>query len=365
MHSNGEEGGGFSFGGDSMEYGWQICKIDDWSTSKCGEGKKVKNGAYVHLRSVSGSQAGNVLHSNMEEGAMLSYGGDDAGELGWRLIAVDEDAGKIRYGMDVMLQGMGTGTFMHSNAVEGGAFSGGGESPEHGFVIEGGEEGDKVRYGQTITLKCIADAHDGSGRGPYMHSNGEEGGGFSFGGDSMEYGWQICKIDDWSTSKCGEGKKVKNGAYVHLRSVSGSCEGNVLHSNMEEGAMLSYGSDEHGELGWRVIAADEDASKIRYGMCVMLQGMGTGTFMHSNSEEGGPFSGGGESPDYGWVIEGGDEGDKVRYGQTIMLKCVADGRDDYMHSNGEEGGGFSFGGAAPEYGWEIAPNHGWSSDSSD
>merc|ERR1712216_377384 len=150
MHSNGEEGGGFSFGGDAYEYGWQLERIDDFSTSKCGGGKKVKNCSYVHLRSCSGSQEGNVLHSNMEEGAMLSYGGDDHGELGWRIIAA-------------------------------------------------GDEGDKVRYGQTITLRCIADAHDGSDRGAYMHSNGEEGGGFSFGGDDATYGWTISPNSGWSS----------------------------------------------------------------------------------------------------------------------------------------------------------------------
>merc|ERR1712188_153422 len=140
-------------------------------------------------------------------------------------------------------------------------------------------------------------------RGSYMHSNGEEGGGFSFGGDAFEYGWQIQKIDDFSTSKCGGGKKVKNGSYIHLRSTSGPQEGNVLHSNMAEGAMFSYGSTDHGELGWRVIAVDEDAGKIRYGMDIMLQGMGTGTVMHSNAYEGGAFSGGGDDMQYGWIIE--------------------------------------------------------------
>jgi len=336
---------------------------------------KIKNGDAVHLVSVSGPNAGSALHSNMEEGAGLSFGSTDNIDLGWVLDMDRTNKAKAIRGGDVVhLRPCGWGDgccadfYFHSNATEGGMMSGGGRSPDHAWYIEG--ENKHVRDGDTVMLHAIADAHDGSDRGPYMHSNGEEGGGFSFGGDSMEYGWQICKIDDWSTSKCGDGKKVKNGAYVHLRSVSGSCEGQVLHSNMEEGAMLSYGGDDAGELGWRLIAVDEDAGKIRYGMDVMLQGMGTGTFMHSNAVEGGAFSGGGESPEHGFVIEGGEEGDKVRYGQTITLKCIADahdgsGRGPYMHSNGEEGGGFSFGGDEADYGWEIAPNHGWSSDSSD
>merc|ERR1712227_1105766 len=146
-----------------------------------------------------------------------------------------------------------------------------------------------------------ADAHDGSERGRYMHSNGEEGGGFSFGDDRLEFGWQLFKIDDFSTSKAGGGKKVKNGSYIHLRSVSGPNEGKVLHSNM-----------------------DEDAGKIRYGMQIMLQGMGSGTCMHSNAAEGQGYSGGDLNPEQGYVIEGGDEGEKVRYGQTVILKCIAD-----------------------------------------
>merc|ERR1712072_342149 len=258
---------------------------------------KIKNGDAVHLVSVSGPNEGCALHSNMEEGAGLSFGSTEHIDLGWVLDMDRTHKSKAIRGGDVVhLRPCGWGDgcsddfYFHSNCPEGGMMSGGSRNADCAWWIEG--ESKHVRDGDTVMLHAIADAHDESDRGPYMHSNGEEGGGFSFGGDSMEYGWQICKIDDWSTSKCGEGKKVKNGAYVHLRSVSGSCEGNVLHSNMEEGAMLCYG-------------------------------------------------------------------------QTIMLKCVADGRDDYMHSNGEEGGGFSFGGAAPEYGWEIAPNHGWSSDSSD
>jgi len=71
---------------------------------------------------------------------------------------------------------------------------------EYGFVIEGGDDGDKVRYGQTVVLKCIADAHDGSDRGPYMHSNGDEGAGFSFGGDSLEHGWKIEANSGWDSS---------------------------------------------------------------------------------------------------------------------------------------------------------------------
>merc|ERR1719231_1486938 len=89
-----------------------------------------------------------------------------------------------------------------------------------------------------------------------------------------------------SAPPSAEGQEGQEWLLHSFRSTSGSCEGNVLHSNMEEGAMLSYGSTDHGELGWRVIAVDEDAGKIRYGMDVMLQGMGTGTVMHSNAVEG-------------------------------------------------------------------------------
>merc|ERR1711937_564957 len=182
-------------------------------------------------------------------------------------------------------------------------------------------------------MHAIGDAHDGSERGRYMHSNGEEGGGFSFGADAMEFGWQLFKIDDFSTSKAGGGKKVKNGSYIHLRSVSGPNEG-----------------------------------KIKYGMQIMLQGIETGTCMHSNATEGQGYSGGDLLPEQGYVIEGGDEGDKVRYGQTVILKCIADAHDGSergpcMHSNGAEGAGFSFGADDKQYGWVIDPNSGWDSSS--
>jgi hypothetical protein len=336
---------------------------------------KLRNGDAVHLVSVSGSQEGNALHSNMAEGAGLSFGSTDRSDLGW-VLDMDRTGKrkKIRSSDVIHLRPCGWGDgccddfYFHSNATEGGMMSGGERGADYAWYIEG--ENKHIKDGDTVMLHAIADAHDGSDRGPYMHSNGEEGGGFSFGSDAYEYGWRLERIDDFSTSKCGGGKKVKNCSYVHLRSCSGSQEGNVLHSNMEEGAMLSYGGDDHGELGWRIIAADDEAGKIRYGMEIMLQGMGTGTFMHSNATEGGAYSGGGEAPEYGFVIEGGDEGDKVRYGQTITLRCIADAHDGsdrgaYMHSNGEEGGGFSFGGDDATYGWTISPNNGWSSDSSD
>merc|ERR1712072_1292167 len=329
---------------------------------------KIKNGDAVHLVSVSGSNEGKALHSNMEEGAGLSFGSTEHTHLGWIIDMERTHKRKAVRASDVVhLRPCGWGDgcsddfYFHSNCPEGGMMSGGSRNADCAWWIEG--ESKHVRDGDTVMLHAIADAHDESDRGPYMHSNGEEGGGFSFGGDTMEHGWCLQKIDDWSTSKCGEGKKVKNGAYVHLRSVDGPCVGNVLHSNMEEGAMLSYGSDEHGELGWRIIAVDEDAGKIRYGMEIMLQGMGTGTFMHSNAPEGGAFSGGAENPEVGFVIEGGDEGDKVRYGQTVMLRCMAEAHDGsdrgpYMHSNGDEGAGFSFGGDDPAHGWELSANFG-------
>jgi len=334
---------------------------------------KIKNGDAVHLVSVDGPQAGNALHSNMAEGSGLSWGSLDHTDLGW-VIDMDRTSKRkaIRGGDVVHLRPCGFGDgcssdyYFHSNASEGGMMSGGERRADCAWYIEG--ENKHVKDGDTVMLRAIAGPCDGSDRGDYMHSNHDEGDGFSFGGDQFEHGWQLVKIDDFSTSKCGGGKKVKNGSYIHLRSISGSCEGSVLHSNMEEGDMLSYGDDDRGDLGWRILAADEEAGTIRYGMEVMLQGMGTGVFMHSNASEKGAYSGGDERADCGFVIEGGDEGDKVRYGQNIVLRCIAgpcDGseRGDYMHSNGGEKEGFSFGGDDLCYGWLIEPNSGWSSSS--
>merc|ERR1711988_12519 len=338
-----------------------------------GGGGKIKNGDAVHLVSVSGSNQGKCLHSNMAEGAGLSFGDTDRIDLGW-VLDLDRTRKRkgIRRGDVVHLRPCGWGDgmkddfYFHSNALEGGMFSGGGRNADCAWKIEGDSK--HVRDGDAVRMNAIADAHDGSERGRYMHSNGEEGAGFSFGDDRLEFGWQLFKIDDFSTSKAGGGKKVKNGSYIHLRSVSGPNEGKVLHSNMEEGAMLSFGSADHGELGWRILAVDEDAGMIRYGMQIMLQGMGSGTCMHSNAAEGQGYSGGDLNPEQGYVIEGGDEGEKVRYGQTVILKCIAaphDGSDrgPCMHSNGAEGAGFSFGADDKQYGWVIDPNSGWDSSS--
>merc|ERR1711881_518140 len=227
---------------------------------------KIKNGDAVHLISVSGSQEGNCLHSNMAEGAGLSFGSTDRSDLGWVLDMERTHKRKnIRGGDVIHLRPCGWGDgcsndfYFHSNAPEGAMFSGGERRADLAWYIEG--ESRHIHDGDVVMMHAIGDAYDGSDRGPYMHSNGEEGGGFSFGGDAFEYGWQIQKIDDFSTSKCGGGKKVKNGSYIHLRSTSGPQEGSVLHSNMAEGAMLSYGSTDHGELGWRVIAGMRTLAK--------------------------------------------------------------------------------------------------------
>jgi len=332
---------------------------------------KIKNGDAVHLVSVSGSNEGKALHSNMAEGDGLSFGSLEHEELGWVLDMDRTSRRKAIRASDVVHlrpcgygDGMSADYFFHSNAPEGGMMSGGGRNPDVAWWIEG--ENKHIRDGDVVAFHAIADAHDESDRGPYMHSNGEEGGGFSFGGDDLAYGWQLCKIDGWDTSRGG--KKVKNGSYIHLESVDGPNAGSVLHSNMEEGSMLSFGSHEHSELGWRIIANDEDASKIRYGMEVQFQGMGTGTFMHCNAPEGGPFSGGIDRPNLGFVVEGGGDGDKVRYGDVVALRAMEGPHDDsdrgpYMHSNGEEGGGFSWGGDDVSHGWMFAPNEGWSSSS--
>lgn len=336
---------------------------------------KLKNGDAVHLVSLSGPQEGNALHSNMPEGAGLSWGGLGHESLGWVIELERTHRRKaIRAGDVVHLRPCGWGDgcssdfYFHSNAPEGAMFSGGGRSHLFAWTIE--SDCKHIRDGDNVMLKAIAGPHDDSERGEYMHSNGDEGGGFSWGGGSPEHGWQLAKIDGWDTSK-DDCKKVKNGAYIQLQCLSGSCEGSVLHSNMEEGAAWSCGGTGHPDLGWRVIAGDEDAGSIRYGMPVMLQGMGTGTFMHSNSPEGGMYSGGGPSIENGWIIEGGCEGDKVRYGAEVTLRCIAGPHDDsdrgpVMHSNAEEGGGFSFGGPSPEHGFRIiAIESPWSSDSSD
>jgi len=76
--------------------------------------------------------------------------------------------------------------------------------------------------------------------------------------------------------------KVKNGKPIHLQSV---CTGQMLHSNMAEGGMCSWGGPEHTELGWRLFG---EHFRIKDGGQVVLMGIGNTeerAFMHSNAEE--------------------------------------------------------------------------------
>merc|ERR1712134_177592 len=91
--------------------------------------------------------------------------------------------------------------------------------------------------------------------------------------------------------------KVKSGKPVHLISVH---RGDALHSNMEEGGGCSWGGEDHWELGWRIHAEHKG---IKNGGNVTLQGLGNESYMHSNAEEGGGFSFGGDELEHGWILE--------------------------------------------------------------
>ena len=133
-------------------------------------------------------------------------------------------------------------------------------------------------------------------------------------------------------------------------------DGSALHSNMEEGAMLSYGNAGRDDLGWKLVLNEEgeggSGSIIYSGDEISLQGS-TGAYMHNNSEEGGGFSGGGFSTVHSaWIIELCDGSDgRISYGDDCMLIRKSDGA--CMHSNAGEGQGFSFGGKRPDLGWTI------------
>jgi len=340
-------------------------------------GHKIKNGDAVHLVSHTGDMKGKALHSNMKEGDPLSFGSLEHEELGWVLELDRTHKRKAIRAKDVVhLRPCGYGEghnseyYFHSNSLEGGGMSGGKRNSDCAWHIE--SEHKHVRDGDLVLMHAMAGGHDDKERGEYLHSNGTEGGGFSYGGDDCEYGWILKLIESWSTSNSdhgGRGSKVKNCSFIHLESNSGPLKGKVLHSNMAEGDAVSLGSPDHVELGWRIIADDDDAKHIRYGMDVQFQGMDSGTFMHCNAPEGKPYSGGKDNKDLGYTLEGGDDGDKIRYGDVVTLKCKAGPHDDsdrgpYMHSNAEEGAGFSFGGDAREHGWRFAENKGWSSASS-
>jgi len=121
--------------------------------------------------------------------------------------------------------------------------------------------------------------------------------------------------------------KVKNGKPIHLESI---CTGKVLHSNMAEGGMCSWGGREHTELGWELHG---EHKRIKNGGQVALRGLGNSeerAFMHSNAEEGGGFSFGGEQFEHGWTLQ------KVP-GESSESKWLKWGDTVYMISNHGKG----------------------------
>merc|ERR1712196_635055 len=121
--------------------------------------------------------------------------------------------------------------------------------------------------------------------------------------------------------------KVKSGKPVHLISVH---RGDALHSNMEEGGGCSWGGEDHWELGWRIHA---EHKRIKNGGNVTLQGLGSESYMHSNAE--------GESSDSKWL----------KWGDVVYMKSMHD--KGYWASNSEEGAGFSWGDANPNVAWRV------------
>jgi len=322
---------------------------------------KVKAGKPIHLQSVCNGQ---VLHSNMEEGGGCSWGSEDHTELGWRLFG---EHYRIKDGGAVVLMGMGPGgsplhggAFMHSNAEEGGGFSFGGPEFEHGWIlqkVEGESSCSKwLKWGDTVHMV----SQHGNG---HWHSNSEEGAGFSWGSERPEYAWRVLKCQDDSDSSdsdcdedCWPPGKVKNGKAIHLESV---CNGQVLHSNINEGDGCSWGSREHTELGWELIG---EHSRIKNGGRVALRGLGPGGSeahgggcMHSNAEEGGGFSFGSEDLEHGWTLEkvpgASSRGKWLRWGDTVYM--ISNHGNGYWHSNSEEKGGFSWGSEREDLAWRV------------
>ena len=133
----------------------------------------------------------------------------------------------------------------------------------------------------------------------------------------------------------------------------------VLHSNMDDGAMFSLGGQAHTELGWTIVLDrmgdnSQSGEPICAGDIVHILGMGTGKYFHSNSPEGGGFSGGGfHQGEHGWIIQKCNKRKgKIRIGDDVMLKGQDSGA--YLHSNMGEGGGCSWGGSRPDLGWNLS-----------
>jgi len=314
---------------------------------------KVKNGKPIHLESIC---TGKVLHSNMAEGGMCSWGGREHTELGWELHGEHK---RIKNGGQVALRGLGNSeerAFMHSNAEEGGGFSFGGEQFEHGWTLQKvpGESSESkwLKWGDTVYMV----SNHGKG---YWHSNSEEGAGFSWGDERPDLAWRVVKCQDDSDSSdsdCDEdgwpAGKVKNGKAIHLQSV---CNGSVLHSNMGEGGMCSWGGPEHTELGWELHG---EHKRIKNGGQVALRGLGNSeerAFMHSNAEEGGGFSFGGEEIEHGWTLQKvpgeSSRGKWLRWGDTVYM--ISNHGKGHWHSNSEEGGPFSWGDERPDLAWKV------------
>jgi hypothetical protein len=367
-------------------------------------GRKIRSGDCVGLYcSNEGNNEecyGKMLHNNMEEGGPISVGGTDDGSewernLAWRLYrfkqrcwGTDEcdyvdDGKKIKTGDRVMLVGSND-MCLHSNTADGGMAS---CAPcqrcDMSFIIWGdnaGEEGIKITNDMRIQFECVAQP------GVFFHSNASDGGPYSMGGENAEQGWNLRNYGPWD---CGyEGNRISSGMCVSLcPNEAGNNPDNfglMLHSNMDDGAMVSMGgrdgcSEWEQNLAWRMESFKKSArgtdsdncrkhgKKIKTGDWIMLCGNANGLALHSNTQDGGGASASEVvRADQGFIIWGeaaGEEGIRVHEGMVVQFECVAQ-PGVFMHSNCPNEGGFSMGGENPENGWTLACTDPFSSSSS-
>jgi len=154
-----------------------------------GRRRPIMTNTAVHLSPKGLGQGTHfVMHSNMEEGGRMSYGGRDK-RFSWTIQTRGGGHSPIRSGSKVVLRMNGNGNYMCTNAQEGGNLSIGSRSsyPEWSkydtWTMET-TDGGNVSVGSTIMLKSPIN-------NAYWHSNSGEGGGFSWGGRNPALGWVI------------------------------------------------------------------------------------------------------------------------------------------------------------------------------
>jgi len=338
---------------------------------------KIRSGATIGMFS---SDRGNnpevhglMLHSNIDDGANVSIG-PEREDLLWTIQAFKHrcwgtdgedfksEGSKIKTGDRVMLIQQGNGLAIHSNTADCGPASAGPARCDQSWIIWGecaGETGIKVTDDMLVQFESVAN------EGMFWHSNAGEGCAFSIGGENADQGWNLHTYGEYYdiariTSEC------TIGMFPSERGNNPDVMGLMLHSNIDDGAMVSIGPEREDQY-WTIKSFKRSTrgtdcdncrragKKIKTGDHVMLVQQANGLALHSNTADGGPASAAIVRADQGFIIWGecaGDEGITVTEGMLIQFECVAQ-PGTFFHSNAGEGCPFSMGGENADQGWTL------------